>query len=128
MKIGEVCFYTQPINFKNGYVIKSPARSGEEPIFVFLIQIKVFKPILLYFYYIKATYPERMIMDIILDHNVKELIEPYPGIAVACSKLDEGTEGYAEKIKEWLDEARMNALTVITMQVPVNPTESDGLS
>ncbi len=39
-------------------------------------------------------------------------------IAIACPKLDEGQEEYVEKIKAWLDDARINTLTVLIMQVP----------
>ena len=39
-------------------------------------------------------------------------------IAIACPKLDEGQDVYAEKIKSLIDDARINTLTVMTMQVP----------
>ncbi len=39
-------------------------------------------------------------------------------IAIACPKLDEGQEVYVEKIKSWFGEAKINTLTVLTMQVP----------
>ena len=39
-------------------------------------------------------------------------------IAIACPKLDEGQEIYAEKIKSWFDDAKIKSLTVIIMQVP----------
>ena len=39
-------------------------------------------------------------------------------IAIACPKLDEGQEVYVEKIKSWLDDAKINTLTVMIMQVP----------
>ena len=39
-------------------------------------------------------------------------------IAIACPKLDEGQDIYQEKIKAWLDEAEINTLTVLIMQVP----------
>lgn len=39
-------------------------------------------------------------------------------IAIACPKLDEGQEEYVEKIKSWLDDAKINTLTVMIMQVP----------
>jgi len=39
-------------------------------------------------------------------------------IAIACPKLDSGQEIYLEKIKAWFDEARINTLTVLIMQVP----------
>ncbi len=39
-------------------------------------------------------------------------------IAIACPKLDEGQEAYVEKVKVWIDEAKINTLTVIIMQVP----------
>jgi len=39
-------------------------------------------------------------------------------IAIACPKLDEGQEEYQEKIKAWIDEAQINTLTVMIMQVP----------
>ena len=39
-------------------------------------------------------------------------------IAIACPKLDEGQDVYAEKIKSWLEDAQINTLTVLTMQVP----------
>jgi len=40
------------------------------------------------------------------------------GIAIACPKLDEGQEEYLEKIKAWIDDAQINTLTVMIMQVP----------
>jgi hypothetical protein len=39
-------------------------------------------------------------------------------IAIACPKLDEGQGVYLEKIKSWLEDAKINTLTVMTMQVP----------
>ena len=39
-------------------------------------------------------------------------------IAIACPKLDEGQDIYLEKIKSMIDDAQINTLTVMTMQVP----------
>lgn len=39
-------------------------------------------------------------------------------IAIACPKLDEGLEVYREKITALVDEAKINTLTVMTMEVP----------
>jgi len=39
-------------------------------------------------------------------------------IAIACPKLDEGQETYVEKIKSWLEDAKVNTLTALIMQVP----------
>ncbi len=39
-------------------------------------------------------------------------------IAIACPKLDEGQDIYQEKIKAWIDEAKINTLTVLILQVP----------
>lgn len=39
-------------------------------------------------------------------------------IAIACPKLDQGQDAYAEKIKSWFEDARINTLTVMIMQVP----------
>ena len=39
-------------------------------------------------------------------------------IAIACPKLDEGQDVYVEKIKSWLEDAKINTLTVLIMQVP----------
>ncbi len=39
-------------------------------------------------------------------------------IAIACPKLDGGQEIYLEKIKAWIDDAKINTLTVLIMQVP----------
>jgi len=39
-------------------------------------------------------------------------------IAIACPKLDDGQEGYVEKIISWLEDAKINTLTVMIMQVP----------
>ena len=39
-------------------------------------------------------------------------------LAVACPKLDEGQEIYLEKLKALIDQARLNTLTVMIMQVP----------
>ena len=39
-------------------------------------------------------------------------------IAIACPKLDEGQDVYIEKIKSWLEDAKINTLTVVVMQVP----------
>lgn len=39
-------------------------------------------------------------------------------IGIACPKLDEGQEEYVEKIKSWLDDAKINTLSVMIMQVP----------
>lgn len=39
-------------------------------------------------------------------------------IAIACPKLDEGQDIYVEKIKSWMEDAKINTLTVMIMQVP----------
>lgn len=39
-------------------------------------------------------------------------------IAIACPKLDDGQEVYIEKITSWIDDANINSLTVMIMQVP----------
>jgi len=39
-------------------------------------------------------------------------------LAIACPKLDEGQETYVEKIRAMIDEAKINTLTVMIMQVP----------
>lgn len=39
-------------------------------------------------------------------------------LAIACPKLDSRQEIYEEKIRAWLDEAKINTLTVMIMQVP----------
>ena len=39
-------------------------------------------------------------------------------LAIACPKLDEGQTLYVEKIKTLIDEAEINTLTVLMMQVP----------
>jgi hypothetical protein len=39
-------------------------------------------------------------------------------LAIACPKLDSGQDIYMEKIKAWIDEANINTLTVLIMQVP----------
>lgn len=39
-------------------------------------------------------------------------------IAIACPKLDEGQDVYVEKIKSWFEDAKINTLTVVIMQVP----------
>ncbi len=39
-------------------------------------------------------------------------------IAIACPKLDEGQDIYVEKLKSFIDDAKINTLAVMTMQVP----------
>jgi ferredoxin len=39
-------------------------------------------------------------------------------LAIACPKLDEGQDVYLEKIRKMADEAKINTLTVIMMEVP----------
>jgi ferredoxin len=39
-------------------------------------------------------------------------------LAIACPKLDEGQEIYLEKITALIDKAKINTLTVLTMEVP----------
>jgi hypothetical protein len=39
-------------------------------------------------------------------------------LTIACPKLDEGREEYVEKIRRMADEAKINTLTVIIIQVP----------
>jgi hypothetical protein len=39
-------------------------------------------------------------------------------LAIACPKLDQGQEIYREKLIALVDEAKINSLTVMTMQVP----------
>lgn len=40
------------------------------------------------------------------------------GLAIACPKLDEGQDIYVEKIKSLIDDANINTLTVMIMEVP----------
>jgi hypothetical protein len=39
-------------------------------------------------------------------------------IGIACPKLDSGQESYVEKVSAMIDEAKINTLTVMIMQVP----------
>ena len=39
-------------------------------------------------------------------------------IAIACPKLDQGRDSYVEKIRSLIDEAKINTLTVVMMEVP----------
>jgi len=39
-------------------------------------------------------------------------------LAIACPKLDQGQDVYVEKIKALFEKAKINTLTVLTMQVP----------
>jgi len=39
-------------------------------------------------------------------------------LGVACPKLDANQQIYVEKIRSWIDEAKINTLTVAIMQVP----------
>ncbi len=39
-------------------------------------------------------------------------------IAIACPKLDDGQDIYIDKIQAWVDESKINTLTVVMMQVP----------
>jgi hypothetical protein len=39
-------------------------------------------------------------------------------LAIACPKLDQGQEVYRQKITALVDEANINTLTVMTMEVP----------
>jgi len=39
-------------------------------------------------------------------------------IAIACPKLDQGRESYMEKIRSLIDDAKINTLTVVMMEVP----------
>jgi NAD-dependent dihydropyrimidine dehydrogenase PreA subunit len=39
-------------------------------------------------------------------------------LAIACPKLDHGTETYVEKLTEMIDTARVNTITVMMMEVP----------
>jgi hypothetical protein len=39
-------------------------------------------------------------------------------LAIACPKLDEGQDEYLEKIVALIDDAKINTLTVLIMQVP----------
>lgn len=39
-------------------------------------------------------------------------------LAIACPKLDDGQDSYQEKITGLIDDAKINTLTVMTMEVP----------
>jgi len=39
-------------------------------------------------------------------------------LAIACPKLDQGQEIYIEKLRAMIDEAQINTLTVMIMEVP----------
>lgn len=40
------------------------------------------------------------------------------GLAIACPKLDQGMEVYIEKLRQMIDEAKINTLHVMVMEVP----------
>jgi hypothetical protein len=39
-------------------------------------------------------------------------------LGIACPKLDSDQEVYEEKIKSWIEDAKINTLTILIMQVP----------
>jgi hypothetical protein len=39
-------------------------------------------------------------------------------IVIACPKLDDGHEVYTEKLQALIEDAKVNTLTVVTMEVP----------
>ena len=39
-------------------------------------------------------------------------------LAIACPKLDQGTDSYIEKLTTMIDIARVNTITVMMMEVP----------
>jgi len=39
-------------------------------------------------------------------------------LAIACPKLDEGQDIYIDKIKSLIEDAKINTLTILIMQVP----------
>ncbi|MCP4229691.1 MAG: 4Fe-4S ferredoxin [bacterium] len=39
-------------------------------------------------------------------------------LAIACPKLDSGQDVYLQKVKSWLEDAEINTLTVLIMEVP----------
>lgn len=39
-------------------------------------------------------------------------------LGIGCPKLDSDQEVYVEKIKGWIDDAKINTLTILIMQVP----------
>ena len=39
-------------------------------------------------------------------------------LAIACPKLDAGQDVYREKIRAWFDDAKINSLAVLVMEVP----------
>ena len=39
-------------------------------------------------------------------------------LAIACPKLDEQQDVYLDKVKSWIDDAKINTLTVLIMEVP----------
>lgn len=39
-------------------------------------------------------------------------------LGIACPKLDSSQEVYVEKIRSWIEDARINTLTILIMQVP----------
>ncbi len=72
----------------------------------------------------EATYYEKA--DVLLSadcvaYSVGDFHKDYlegKSIAIACPKLDEGQDIYVEKLKSFIDDAEINTLTVMTMQVP----------
>ena len=40
------------------------------------------------------------------------------GLAIACPKLDSGLDSYMQKLTSMIDDAKINTLTVMIMQVP----------
>ncbi len=118
MKAFEGCPGSQVLDFK-----EKDAKVAEETIGTVESQLRQW-PIQLHL--ISPTAPYYQESDVLLaadcvayalgDFHRQFLKEK--SIAIACPKLDEGQQIYLDKIKSWFEDARINTLTVMIMQVP----------
>ena len=80
-------------------------------------------PIQLHFFSLMAPYYQKAYVLLSADcvaYATGDFHKDYlkgKSIAIGCPKLDEGQEVYSEKVTSLIDDAKINTLTVMTMQV-----------
>ncbi len=105
-------------NQGNGDTDTNPAPSGSQPseLRQWPVQMHLVNPQAPYFQKADVLLAADCVAFSMGDFHSKHL--KGKGLAIACPKLDHGKDQYLEKLVAMIDEARINTLTVMVMEVP----------
>jgi len=114
------CPGSQPIDFSKPLPIKTPevktSVSGESALTHWPVQMHLINPAAAYY---KNT--DLMLAADCVAFSMGNFHQDFlkgKSLAIACPKLDSGLDVYVDKITRLIDEAKVNTITVMMMQVP----------